>query len=86
MITKTEICDAVTFLLRSATDRETSQGIVVYTKVLEMFDDAQDEEVLLELLQEKCFNYPLGLLNAMVEVRCSNSVLRTNGSSRKVLQ
>lgn len=46
MITKTEITDAVSFLLQSATDRDSSQGVVVYTKVLELVDATSDESSL----------------------------------------
>lgn len=50
MITKTEITDAVSFLLQSAIDRDSSQGVVVYTKVLELVDATSDESSLRDVL------------------------------------
>ena len=50
MITRSEMRDAVEFLLDSAKIRDTSQGVVVYVKILQMLDSAQDEEALIELL------------------------------------
>jgi hypothetical protein len=50
MIPKSEIHQAVTFLLNSARNRDTSQGVLVYTKILEMLDAASDEQAVVELL------------------------------------
>lgn len=50
MITKTEITDAVSFLLQSAIDRDSSQGVFVYTKVLELVDATSDESSLRDVL------------------------------------
>lgn len=50
MITKSEICEAVLFLLESAKNRDTSQGILVYTGFLDEIDAAQDDQAVRELL------------------------------------
>lgn len=50
MITKTEIREAVSFLLESARNRDTSQGVLVYTNILEMIDAAHDDKAVCELL------------------------------------
>jgi hypothetical protein len=50
MITKSEIYQAVSYLLESAKNRDTSQGVLVYTKFLDMIDAAQDDKAVRELL------------------------------------
>jgi hypothetical protein len=49
-MTKLEIHNAVSFLLQSARDRGTTQGVLVYTKILEMIDNSQDEKTMREVL------------------------------------
>ncbi len=50
MIDKNDILEAVSFLLRSANERGTSQGLVVYTKIVEMLNDAKDNDTVEEIL------------------------------------
>ncbi|QDU49584.1 hypothetical protein [Gimesia panareensis] len=50
MLTRHEICEAVSFLLESAEDRGTAQGILVYTTFLEMIESARDGTAVQELL------------------------------------
>ncbi len=50
MSTKQEIYDAVSFLLESAIDRNTSQGVLVYTKIIEQLDNSKNEKEVQEIL------------------------------------
>ncbi|QDV17170.1 hypothetical protein Pan153_18050 [Gimesia panareensis] len=50
MMTRQEICEAVSFLLESAEDRGTTQGILVYSTFLEKIESARDGEAVQELL------------------------------------
>ncbi|QDT82776.1 hypothetical protein [Gimesia chilikensis] len=50
MSTQQEIYDAVSFLLESAKDRNTSQGVLVYTKILELLDNSRNEKEVQEIL------------------------------------
>ncbi len=50
MSTQQEIYDAVSFLLESAKDRNTSQGVLVYTKILELLDNSRNGKEVQEIL------------------------------------
>lgn len=50
MTSKNEILEAVSFLLQSANERNTSQGVLVYTKIIEMLGDAKDGQEVAEIL------------------------------------
>ena len=52
MTSTSEIREAVSFLLESARHRDTSQGILVYTRLLERIDAVQDDKAVRELLGE----------------------------------
>lgn len=50
MISKSEIREAVSFLLDSARNRDTSQGVATYSVFLENLSTSENEETWVELL------------------------------------